>query len=91
MPYLVDLVSRAISELSAKPAPGWYSVVVPIMRVSEGGLGPEYTPAQIRALRNQETTQLIVQDRDDAYDFEYWTREAVQLTMLPGGPSPIVF
>ena len=91
MPYIVDLVSRTVSEISTKPGPGWYSVIVPIMRVSEGGLGPEYTPAQIRGLRNPETSLLIVQDRDDAYDFEYWTREAVQLTMLPGGPSPIVF
>ena len=91
MPYVVDLVSRTVSEVSTKPAPGWYSVIVPFKRVSEGGLGPEYTQAEVRALRNPEWTQLIVQDRDDAWDIEYWTRGAVQITATPGGPSPIAF
>ena len=93
MPFLFNFRTRDIIAHHKAPAPSfkWMSVRVDIYRVQEGGLGPEYTPCSIRALSNESTGELIVQSLDDAWDIEYWTREARSVTMHPGPPSPIYF
>ena len=90
MPYILHLDTREITEHHQAPEPfQWVSMILDICTVTEGGLGPEYTPRSVRALvRDRE---IITQTKDDAWDVEYWTRESVSVKMVPGLPHPIVF
>ena len=92
MPFLLNLETREISEIFETPVPwDWRSVFVKIQLVVEGGLGPEYTPTEYRALYNRDDIQLIFQTRDQAFDVEYWTRGSVSVTWTWGNPDPILF
>jgi hypothetical protein len=94
MPFLLNLETREITEILTEPEgppSEWRSVFVKIQLVNEGGLGPEYTPAEYRALYNRDNVQLIFQTRDQAFDVEYWTRESVGITWTWGNPCPIFF
>lgn len=89
MPFLLSLETREINQIYAFPSPGWFSVIIHIQRVVEGGLGPEYTPAYIRGL--SKGSELIVQLEDDVWDIEYWTKGADYVKTTPGAQSPIWF
>ena len=91
MPYLLDLCTREIFEV--KKIPGnpsdWVSVNIDAKRLrsmSPHELEFEYFPA--RGLLNGD--QLIVEDWDEAFDIEYYTRGGT-LKWTYGEPSQIRF
>jgi len=93
MPYLLDLCTREIFEVTKCPGKpqDWLSVNIDAKRLrsmSPHELEWEYFPA--RGLLNQETSQLIIEDWDEAFDIEYYTREGT-LMWSNGGPSQIRF
>jgi len=91
MPFLLNLETRNVSKVYTWMELGWYFIKIGIKRAIHGGLGLEYNPAHIQAIISSDETKIIVQSSDDAYDIEYWTREANTITCTPGGPHPITF
>lgn len=89
MPFHLSLRTREITEITENPKEPWYCVIYNVARVTEGGLGPEYTPASIRGLYKDSC--VIVQSRDDAWDIEYWTRGSTNIKTEPGPPCPVIF
>ena len=93
MPYLLDLCTREIFEVTKCPGKpqDWLSVNIDAKRLrsmSPHELEWEYFPA--RGILNQEKSQLIVEDWDEAFDIEYYTREGT-LMWTNSGPSQIRF
>jgi hypothetical protein len=91
MPYLLDLCTREIFEV--KQIPGnpsdWISVNIDAKRLrstSPHEIEFEYFPS--RGLLNGD--QLIVEDWDEAFDIEYYTREGT-LKWTYGEPNQIRF
>jgi len=91
MPFLVDTVSREITEIFVKPRGNrWTSVIFDIKELTAWHYELEYEYKSIWSLHNG-SNLVITQTRDEAWDFEYATRENSRLEFMWGPPSPIVF
>jgi hypothetical protein len=81
MPFLLNLESRQVSEIKNIADPRqWLSIRMDAKRLANfhpHEIEWEYFPA--RGLLNREQNLLIVQNRDDAFDIEYYTREGTLL------------
>ena len=91
MPFLLNLTTRQVSEIkNISNNAKWTSVRIDAKRLvnCHHDIEWEYFPA--RGLLDEENDLLIVQNRDDAFDIEYYTREGV-LVWEYGDPSPVYF
>ena len=90
MPFLLNIVTRAITKVD--DAYGvWESVRVNAKRLishSQHDIEWQYIP--VTGLLSEDMQLLIVQDRDTAFDVEYYTREGT-LQVSYGPPCPVVF
>lgn len=91
MPFLLNLNTREINEIYDYPhsSQDWVSININAKRLvshSEHDIEWEYFPAS--GILNRSTGQLIMNNRDDVFDVEYYTREG-KLNWTFGGPSQI--
>ena len=92
MPFLINTVSREITEIfKAPPEHRWISKIFDIELLESWHYKFEYSFRSIRALHSETTHLVIVQTRDEAWDFEYATRESSMVKFIWGPPCPIVF
>ena len=90
MPFLLNLETRKISEITNIKPFTWVSVIVNIKLLTEWHTKLEYDHKSIRGLYNN-TDSIIVQTRDEAWDIEYATRESEHIDMIWGSPSPLIW
>jgi hypothetical protein len=77
MPHLLDLCSREITCVNQVPGPisTWAVARVKFQRLLNCHHDIEWENCETRGLLCIEDKKLIVQDRDTAFDIEYYTRE----------------
>ena len=91
MPYLLNLCSRQISQITRLENPhNWLSIRTDAMKLINyhQDIEWEYFPAV--GLFDAENSLLIFQTRDEAFDVEYWTRES-EFFWGYGPPCPVTF
>jgi len=91
MPFLINTVTREITEIFIAPREHrWISKIFDIKVLAAWHYELEYSFRSIRALHN-ETNLVIVQTKDEAWDFEYATRESSMVKFIWGPPCPVEF
>ncbi len=91
MPFFLSIETRDIIEIFSLPPGEWENVIINCQALSNfhpHAIEWEYRPAY--GLRNK-AGDLILPDRDMAYDVEYYYRGADEFKCLPGFPGSVKF
>ena len=91
MPFLINLETREITEVTKRPSGQWMNIDIPCKRLINYHHDVEmgYVPAY--GIRNLETGDVIVQTRDMAYDIEYYYRGSDDIAYTSGSPMSVEF
>jgi hypothetical protein len=78
--YILDLCTREIAEINEMPGGTWTSVTLDSKRLlSTSPHEIEWENFTTNGFLNCENSQLVVDNKDDAWDIEYYTREGTLL------------
>jgi len=90
MPFILNLATRAISEIARSPADfRFLSVIFEVNLLNNWHYQNEYEYKEIRGLYDELRGEIIVQTRDEAWDLEYSTRECEKIQFRNGYPNPV--
>jgi len=91
MPFLINIETREISEVTKRPDGRWMNIDIPCKRLINYHHDVEmgYVPAY--GIMNMDTGDIIAQTRDMAYDIEYYYRGSDNIAYTPGSPNSVTF
>ena len=91
MPFLINLETREITEVTKRPSGQWVNIDIPCKRLINYHHDVEmgYVPAY--GIRNLETGVFIVQRRHMAHHIEYYSSGADDIAYTSGSPMSVVF
>ena len=91
MPYILNLCSRQISQITRLENPhNWLSIRTEAAKLINYHHDIEWQYFPAFGLFDYENLLLIVQTRDEAFDIEYYTRES-EFMWDYGPPCPVTF
>jgi hypothetical protein len=92
MPFLLNLETRGIQEISQYPDYGdWKSSIIKVNVLDEWHYVLNFDIKEIPVLHDYTSESIITQTRDEAWDIEYATRESDFLCVRDGPERPITW